>query len=323
MRFTRSSKSPAPQSPKRGVNIPNEIYPLILKYLSLSDLANSIRVSKDFYLIGIPLLYGEIKISSNKELNPGLIKRHKLTPFPSGLQLRVYNRSNGEDVRNGWFGPKYELWKQREKEERNKEAEETMLGTGYIEGKETKWLSRIIRRPVKYSSFTIRQLHSTPLTFEYTTHLILRTYHFLGECRQYRSMIMPNLVTLSMPSEVEGSYQSWFCHNGSPSGHNGECNEMINCVCPLITHLRPRRIILGNENTDPTINLKRSNVWPPLPTLARNGLKEVIIHATSYGMVDIGPLHESYTMKGVRIKPPPPIKFEKITFVLYLSLIHI
>lgn len=205
-----------------------------------------------------------------------------------------------------------------ERLQREREIVEMESGTGFLEGKKSEWLSILLGRPVGYTPpFTIRQLHLTPPTYDYTTHLTLSP-HSKRLCLGYKPLIMRNLITLRLISrEGDDHPRPWTCH--STYNHRGTCNMDLGCYCPLMAQLKPRRLIIGGyidvENYDQDA---QTSSWPPLPLQSSLSLKEMVIHATGYRMIQFGQNHESEIRRlgDESDTPSPKMKLEKLTFIL-------
>lgn len=96
-------------------------------------------ISPTVYIFERLLIYSTkgITVKLGKEINPELIKfKPTSPPFSNGTTIYEIKRKGHKGYSSGWLGPSVDQWRQRENEEREREAEVMMKGTGHIDGEQ-------------------------------------------------------------------------------------------------------------------------------------------------------------------------------------------
>jgi hypothetical protein len=158
-------------------NIPVDMYFVIIKHLSVSDLAGCLRASRDLYQAVLPTLYRDIAIDLAKDANPLLVLRNPMAASDSDWDsyLRALTLREKEDVQKKKSVADRKKKEREVKREKEKKRKEDM---GSLAAETSNQLSPTLPQS---SLSTIDPPKHLYLTMNFVTHLTL-TSHPLERC---------------------------------------------------------------------------------------------------------------------------------------------
>lgn len=233
--------------------LPPEIYQNIISHLARPQLAVALRVSRLFYTFGVGRLYRKVNIDLSEEVN-ALLYRKACNAKPKGIRYgdRLESKVTGRES-SGQVG-------------------------------EAGLIDSIAAQSSGTSATSTTPRDELPERFTFTTHLTISS-HSVPICSNIAPLEMPNLVSL----KIEPTYQENdlnICH----CAHSHKSGDQSNCLCPLLQHLQPRRLVLGSDTTGLTgsaAGLWRSD--PTAYTFPPPWVKELVVYVGACSGIEVGP----------------------------------
>lgn len=250
------AQNSAAKRKRNSVPIPTDILLAIIPYLAPAQLAICARASRLFYEIVTPLFYRSVYINMDRNVNALFRRRH--SPFARHTRVAQALGKMGMGQEKIWAHDEVNF-----KGVRGTLAEGESRITGGIS-----------------DDFIHIDKPLPPYRFQFVTSLTI-TAHNRTLCSNLPPLIMPSLRDLRIRPGLHQTHFDlcqcvhFFFDFFSMAEMNGRCcNTLTPCVCPLISLLRPRRLLIGDDTT----GLSGSGMGlDPISHLFNPALKEIVV----------------------------------------------